>query len=134
MNDKFFMGLLNCSLGAQQVASEWCTMPKDDSVCCVPQHVLFLSQIPPPFMPQVTSETDTRYFDDTFTGESVELTPPPAPAMPEFEASSHSLDRIDEDMAEVDTPYFEKFSYHGSKMSLAQSHNSVMSFDTTWSI
>lgn len=33
-------------------------------------------QIPPPFKPQVTSETDTRYFDSEFTGESVELTPP----------------------------------------------------------
>ncbi|XP_034326204.2 RAC-alpha serine/threonine-protein kinase isoform X3 [Magallana gigas] len=114
----------------------------EDDVKVIVAHPFFKSinwqdlvekKIPPPFTPQVTSETDTRYFDDTFTGESVELTPPPAPAMPEFEASSHSLDRIDEDMAEVDTPYFEKFSYHGSKMSLAQSHNSVMSFDTTWS-
>jgi RAC serine/threonine-protein kinase len=33
-------------------------------------------KIVPPFKPQVTSETDTRYFDSEFTGESVELTPP----------------------------------------------------------
>lgn len=33
-------------------------------------------KISPPFKPQVTSETDTRYFDSEFTGESVELTPP----------------------------------------------------------
>lgn len=33
-------------------------------------------QITPPFKPQVTSETDTRYFDREFTGESVQLTPP----------------------------------------------------------
>lgn len=33
-------------------------------------------QIPPPFKPQVTTDTDTRYFDSEFTGESVELTPP----------------------------------------------------------
>lgn len=33
-------------------------------------------KIPPPFKPQVTSDTDTRYFDSEFTGESVELTPP----------------------------------------------------------
>jgi RAC serine/threonine-protein kinase len=33
-------------------------------------------QIEPPFKPQVTSDTDTRYFDSEFTGESVELTPP----------------------------------------------------------
>lgn len=35
-----------------------------------------LSQLTPPFKPQVTSETDTRYFDREFTGESVQLTPP----------------------------------------------------------
>lgn len=33
-------------------------------------------KVPPPFKPLVTSETDTRYFDSEFTGESVELTPP----------------------------------------------------------
>ena len=33
-------------------------------------------KIVPPFKPQVTSDTDTRYFDSEFTGESVELTPP----------------------------------------------------------
>lgn len=36
----------------------------------------FFLQIEPPFKPQVTSDTDTRYFDTEFTGESVELTPP----------------------------------------------------------
>ncbi|KAL5008941.1 hypothetical protein ScPMuIL_014522 [Solemya velum] len=73
-------------------------------------------KIIPPYKPQVTSETDTRYFDDTFTGESVELTPP-----------SHQLESIEEEMETV--PYFEKFSYHGSKASLA---SSCMSFETTW--
>merc|ERR1712168_453044 len=33
-------------------------------------------RITPPFKPQVVSDTDTRYFDSEFTGESVELTPP----------------------------------------------------------
>lgn len=33
-------------------------------------------KIEPPFKPQVSSDTDTRYFDSEFTGESVELTPP----------------------------------------------------------
>lgn len=33
-------------------------------------------KITPPFQPLVSSETDTRYFDSEFTGESVELTPP----------------------------------------------------------
>jgi len=80
----------------------------------------FLSQIPPPFKPQVTSETDTRYFDDTFTAEPVNLTPPTV---------VHQLESINEEM-DTGMPYFEKFSYHGSKASLA---SSVMSFETTWS-
>ena len=33
-------------------------------------------RITPPFKPEVVGETDTRYFDQEFTGESVELTPP----------------------------------------------------------
>ncbi len=33
-------------------------------------------RVEPPFKPQVMSDTDTRYFDTEFTGESVELTPP----------------------------------------------------------
>lgn len=33
-------------------------------------------KITPPFRPQVLNDTDTRYFDSEFTGESVELTPP----------------------------------------------------------
>lgn len=37
---------------------------------------LVQKKIPPLFKPQVTSDTDTRYFDSEFTGESVELTPP----------------------------------------------------------
>ncbi|XP_030750712.1 RAC serine/threonine-protein kinase [Sitophilus oryzae] len=37
---------------------------------------LELKRITPPFKPQVTSDTDTRYFDQEFTGESVQLTPP----------------------------------------------------------
>nr|XP_045588613.1 RAC serine/threonine-protein kinase-like [Procambarus clarkii] len=33
-------------------------------------------KVTPPFKPQVTSETDTRNFNQEFTGESVQLTPP----------------------------------------------------------
>nr|QCW06540.1 serine/threonine kinase AKT [Pinctada imbricata] len=84
-------------------------------------------KITPPFKPQVTSDTDTRYFDDTFTVESVSLTPP---GVQTHIASTSQLERIEEEM---EMPYFEKFSYHGSKMSLANSHTSCMSFETTWS-
>lgn len=33
-------------------------------------------QLMPPFKPQVTSEIDTRYFDDEFTAQSITITPP----------------------------------------------------------
>ncbi|XP_015785669.1 RAC serine/threonine-protein kinase isoform X2 [Tetranychus urticae] len=55
----------------------------------------------PPFKPAVTSETDTRYFDSEFTGESVKLTPP----------GPNNLNSISE---EEELPYFQQFSYHGS--------------------
>ncbi|XP_068156686.1 RAC serine/threonine-protein kinase-like [Drosophila tropicalis] len=59
---------------------------------------LVQKKIPPPFKPQVTSDTDTRYFDNEFTGESVELTPPDP---------SGPLGSI------VEEPLFKQFSYHG---------------------
>lgn len=34
------------------------------------------SQLVPPFQPQVTSETDTRYFDEEFTAQTITITPP----------------------------------------------------------
>ncbi|NWH94574.1 AKT3 kinase, partial [Aegithalos caudatus] len=39
---------------------------------------LFLGafQLVPPFKPQVTSETDTRYFDEEFTAQTITITPP----------------------------------------------------------
>jgi RAC serine/threonine-protein kinase len=52
-------------------------------------------KIVPPFKPQVTSDTDTRYFDSEFTGESVELTPP----------DPIHLQSIQEE------PHFSQFSY-----------------------
>lgn len=33
-------------------------------------------QLSPPFKPQVTSETDTRYFDEEFTAQMITITPP----------------------------------------------------------
>ncbi|KAH8361895.1 hypothetical protein KR200_007129 [Drosophila serrata] len=63
---------------------------------------LVLKKIQPPFKPQVTSDTDTRYFDKEFTGESVELTPPD-PTGP--------LGSIAEE------PLFPQFSYQGDMAS-----------------
>lgn len=36
----------------------------------------FFLQLVPPFKPQVTSETDTRYFDEEFTAQTITITPP----------------------------------------------------------
>lgn len=47
---------------------------------CINWTDLVNKRITPPFKPQVSSDTDTRYFDSEFTGESVELTPPDASA------------------------------------------------------
>ncbi|EAA03708.5 AGAP002161-PB [Anopheles gambiae str. PEST] len=57
---------------------------------------LVQKRITPPFKPQVTSDTDTRYFDREFTGESVELTP---------SDSNGPLGAIQEE------PHFSEFSY-----------------------
>lgn len=35
-----------------------------------------LPQLIPPFKPQVSSETDTRYFDEEFTAQTITITPP----------------------------------------------------------
>lgn len=62
-------------------------------------------QIEPPFKPQVMSETDTRYFDSEFTGESVELTPPDNDGPTDIST-----------IAEVDETTFPGFSYQGCQM------------------
>lgn len=87
-------------------------------------------QIKPPFKPQVTSDTDTRYFDSEFTGESVELTPPE-------HGKDNPLNVIAEELEQAGGPYFEQFSYQdlggstlgsaiGSSLSAATSSASGM--------
>lgn len=49
--------------------------------CLLPGDLTLLTpasspQLLPPFKPQVTSEVDTRYFDDEFTAQSITITPP----------------------------------------------------------
>uniref|UniRef100_A0A8C1JND2 non-specific serine/threonine protein kinase n=1 Tax=Cyprinus carpio TaxID=7962 RepID=A0A8C1JND2_CYPCA len=39
-------------------------------------HDVLQKKLNPPFKPQVTSETDTRYFDDEFTAQTITVTPP----------------------------------------------------------
>ncbi|XP_063700504.1 RAC serine/threonine-protein kinase-like [Culicoides brevitarsis] len=83
----------------------------------IQQHPFFASinwndlvhrRITPPFKPQVESETDTRYFDTEFTGESVELTPPD-------EKVGQHLSSIQEE------PHFSQFSYQDVSSTLGTS-------------
>ncbi|KAE8585609.1 hypothetical protein XENTR_v10021375 [Xenopus tropicalis] len=58
-------------------------------------------KLTPPFKPQVTSEIDTRYFDDEFTAQSITLTPPDR---------YDNLDALESDQR----PHFPQFSYSAS--------------------
>uniref|UniRef100_A0A8C1FB59 non-specific serine/threonine protein kinase n=1 Tax=Cyprinus carpio carpio TaxID=630221 RepID=A0A8C1FB59_CYPCA len=55
----------------------------------------------PPFKPQVTSETDTRYFDDEFTAQTITVTPP------------DQYDSLDAEGPDTRT-HFSQFSYSAS--------------------
>ncbi|XP_062863030.1 RAC-alpha serine/threonine-protein kinase isoform X2 [Trichomycterus rosablanca] len=55
----------------------------------------------PPFKPQVTSETDTRYFDEEFTAQTITITPP---------GEDENMEPFDSERR----PYFPKFSYSAS--------------------
>lgn len=83
---------------------------------CINWSDLLQKKIPPPFKPQVTSDTDTRYFDSEFTGESVELTPP----------EHGPLNSITEELEQQ--PYFPQFSFQDlSSSTLGSSTISTMS-------
>ncbi|NXH23416.1 AKT2 kinase, partial [Bucco capensis] len=43
---------------------------------CINWQDVVQRKLVPPFRPQVTSEVDTRYFDDEFTAQSITITPP----------------------------------------------------------
>ena len=67
--------------------------------------VLFF-QLTPSWKPDIKSDSDTKYIPEEFSTEPVELTPP----------GRDSLESIDEETDEL--PYFEQFSYHGSRGSM----------------
>ncbi|XP_015440460.1 PREDICTED: RAC-gamma serine/threonine-protein kinase isoform X1 [Dufourea novaeangliae] len=77
---------------------------------------LVQKKIAPPFKPQVSSETDTRYFDSEFTGESVELTPPDQ----SFLGSGGGLNSIAEEQE-----HFPQFSYQESRSAATSSIVSI---------
>ncbi|XP_073405409.1 RAC-beta serine/threonine-protein kinase [Dendrobates tinctorius] len=58
-------------------------------------------KLTPPFKPQVTSEVDTRYFDDEFTAQSITVTPPDR---------YDTLDALESD----EQSHFPQFSYSAS--------------------
>ncbi|CAH8848001.1 unnamed protein product [Trichobilharzia szidati] len=64
---------------------------------------LIRKDIQPPWKPDVMDEKDTKYVPDEFKDASVDLTPP---------------DDEDSKSQIVDGPYFEQFSFHGSRQSL----------------
>ncbi|XP_011499207.1 PREDICTED: RAC serine/threonine-protein kinase [Ceratosolen solmsi marchali] len=77
---------------------------------------LVQKKISPPFKPQVTSDTDTRYFDSEFTGESVELTPPDQGCL----GSGGGLNSIAEEQE-----HFPQFSYQESHSAATSSIVSI---------
>ncbi|XP_051954778.1 RAC-alpha serine/threonine-protein kinase-like isoform X2 [Xyrauchen texanus] len=62
---------------------------------------VYEKKLVPPFKPQVTSETDTRYFDVEFTGQTITITPP---------GQDETMESFDSDRR----PHFPQFSYSAS--------------------
>ena len=77
---------------------------------------LVQKKIPPPFKPQVTSETGTRYSDSEFTGESAELTPPDQSCL----GGNSCLNSIAEEQE-----HFPQFSYQESHSAATSSIVSI---------
>ncbi|XP_010839682.1 PREDICTED: RAC-alpha serine/threonine-protein kinase-like [Bison bison bison] len=62
---------------------------------------VYEKKLSPPFKPQVTSETDTRYFDEEFTAQMITITPPD---------QDDSMEGVDSERR----PHFPQFSYSAS--------------------
>uniref|UniRef100_A0A8C0Y8F7 non-specific serine/threonine protein kinase n=1 Tax=Cyprinus carpio carpio TaxID=630221 RepID=A0A8C0Y8F7_CYPCA len=63
---------------------------------------VYEKKLVPPFKPQVSSETDTRYFDEEFTGQTITITPPGQ--------ADDSMESFDSERR----PHFPQFSYSAS--------------------
>lgn len=92
---------------------------------CINWQELAERKLTPPWKPDIQSETDTKYIPDEFANEPVHLTPPKAGAAGAgagagavVAGASHGamLTSIAEN---EEQPYFESFSYHGSRASLS---------------
>ena len=73
-------------------------------------------RIVPPYKPQVSSATDTRYFDSEFTGQSVELTPPDP-------YKNYMMSTIAEDEDQEAEEEFTRFSYHNPSSVIDNKNN-----------
>uniref|UniRef100_A0A8C5H7J2 non-specific serine/threonine protein kinase n=1 Tax=Gouania willdenowi TaxID=441366 RepID=A0A8C5H7J2_GOUWI len=62
---------------------------------------VYEKKLVPPFKPQVTSETDTRYFDEEFTAQTITITPP---------GQDDCMESFDSERR----PHFPQFSYSAS--------------------
>ena len=65
----------------------------------------FIFQIPPPWKPDVKNDYDTKYIPDEFAQVPLSLTP----------NSRDSHTELSSIAEETELPYFEQFSYHGSR-------------------
>ncbi|CAH8512048.1 unnamed protein product [Heterobilharzia americana] len=81
---------------------------------------LIRKDIQPPWKPDVVDEKDTKYVPDEYRDSSVDLTSPD-----DIDNNTNNGNRI------IDGPYFEDFSFHGSRQSL-NSRVSGFSFNETF--
>lgn len=86
----------------------------ENCVCC-------MWQLTPPWKPDISSDCDTKYIPEEFSNEPVQLTPPEGSQLTAAAAAGDNVGEL---------PYFEKFSYHGSRGSLG-SYLSTSSMSTT---
>jgi len=84
---------------------------------------VFNWQIQPPWKPEIESDTDTKYIPDEFANEPVHLTPP--------KVSSASQQQLSSIAESDELPYFESFSYHGSRASLSSYLSNMSTSDIT---
>lgn len=81
---------------------------------------LYHKRVTPPWKPDITSDTDTKYIPEEFSNEPVQLTPPENDRLAAVVAGENG----------GELPYFEKFSFQGSRGSLG-SYLSTSSMSTT---
>lgn len=70
---------------------------------------VYRKEVQAPFVPNLSDEEDIRYFDQEFTREPVQLTPPPM-----TNGNLETLDEMDEDMQSN----FKAFVFHNYSSSL----------------